>query len=201
MSTEKNSKAETYVVGGPARFSYAYVFQARTNQDTGKNEYSVSILIPKKDKALVAKVKDGIAAAVKYGVEKRKEWGGKKPNGLRNPLRDGDEEKDGDAVYKGMYFITAKNTIRPGVVDEDLNKIMDEEEFYSGCWGNFAVNFYPYGPTKGNVGIGVSLQNLQKTKDDEKLSGGRSAEEDFGGGTKKASTTDEDEDDEDNPFA
>ena len=56
---------------------------------------------------------------------------------------------------------------------------MGEDELYSGCYGAVTVNLFPYS-SNGNVGVGVGLNNIIKTEDGEKLSGGRSADADFG---------------------
>jgi hypothetical protein len=53
------------------------------------------------------------------------------------------------------------------------------EDFYSGCWGAVTLNFFPY-DSKGNKGVGAGLNNVIKTRDDERLSGGSSADADFG---------------------
>lgn len=176
----KKEQWPTKVVGGPARFSYANVFQAKVNNLNGKAEYSVVMLISKKNKELLAKIKKGIEAANESGISKV--WGGKRPLNLRMPVRDGDTPKESGeprgAEFKGMWFITAKSNSRPHVVDADRNVIIDADDFYSGCEGNFVVNFYPYSQ-KGNNGVSTELWSLQKTKDNEKLSGRSSADEDF----------------------
>ena len=77
-------------------------------------------------------------------------------------------------------FLNAKSSRKPGVVDADLNAILDKEEFYSGCYGRASLNFYAY-DYQGTKGIGVGLNNLQKLEDGERLGGDFStAEEDFG---------------------
>lgn len=176
METEKKTMP-TKVVGGLVRFSYANVFQAKKNELNGKDQFSVCLLIPKKNKELLNKLKEGISTAIEQGISKC--WNGKRPLKLKLPLRDGDEEKQDNPEYAGMYFINATSNNRPGVVDENCNRIMDESEFYSGCWGNFAINFYPFSQ-KGNNGVGAGLLNLQKVKEGEKLSGGSTPEQDFG---------------------
>ena len=88
-----------------------------------------------------------------------------------------------------MFFLNANSTQKPGIVDKDLNEILDPDEVYSGSWGRASINFYPFN-TNGNKGVGVGLNNIQKLKDDERLGAARaSAETDFGDGY---------EDDEDN---
>ena len=100
------------------------------------------------------------------------------PNRFKQPLRDGDEERSDDENYEGMYFINANSTRKPGIVDADLNELMDQDEFYSGCYGRSTVNFFAFSQQGGGVAAG--LCNLQKLKDGDRLSGGASAADDFG---------------------
>ena len=157
------------------RFSYCHVFKPHAIEDEGEPKYSCAVLIPKKNKKTLAMVKAAIDAAKEEG----KTLFGGKMGGLKLPLRDGDEERPDDEAYRGMYFFNATSKSKPKVVDADLDEIIDPEDFYSGCWGRVSVRFYPFAK-KGNKGVAVGLNNLQKIKDGENLSGGSSAEEDFG---------------------
>ena len=88
--------------------------------------------------------------------------------------------KEDDEAYAGSMFLSANSNIKPGIVDENLDPIMDKDEFYSGCYGRASVNFYAYnvGAIKG---IACGLSNLQKLEDGERLGGSiSSAEDDFG---------------------
>ena len=67
---------------------------------------------------------------------------------------------------------------KPGVVDADLNAILDQSEFYSGCYGRASISFFAYN-SNGSKGIGCGLNNVQKLDDGEKLGGAASATEDF----------------------
>ena len=169
----------TKVVTGLVRFSYVNIFNSRSFQAGQDAKYSICLLIPKSDKAMVKKIKAAIDEAVQEGIASK--WGGKKPASLKLPLRDGDEERAEEAPeYERMYFLNANSTRKPGIVDKDLNEILDPEEVYSGCWGRASINFYAFN-TNGNRGVGVGLNNIQKIKDDEALGGARaSAETDFG---------------------
>lgn len=167
--------ASTKVLTGKVRFSYANVFEPKSINGSDP-KYSVAILIDKKDKKTLKKVEDAIQTAIEEGKAK---FGGKIPKKLKLPLRDGDEERD-DEAYEGKMFINANSKSKPGVVDEDVNAIIDPDEFYSGCYGRATINFYAFN-TNGNLGIAAGLGNLQKLEDGERLSGGASAEEDFGG--------------------
>lgn len=179
------------VITGLVRFSYVNIFRSRAFRDGQKEKYSICLLIPKSDKATVKKIQDAISEATADGILSK--WGGKQPKNLHTPLRDGDEERaDESPEYEGMYFLNASSNSKPGIVDRDLNEILDPEEVYSGCWGRASIDFYAY-DTNGNRGIAVGLNNIQKQKDGERLGGARaSAESDFGDGFKAADDGDED---------
>ncbi len=169
---------ETCVRLGEVRFCYEHVFAPRVSDNGGAAKYSVCILIPKSDSRTLELVKEAITAAREKG--KATKWGGKIPARLGDPLRDGDEEDKGPE-YEGMYFINASSPSKPGVRILEGGKILealDTEDFYSGCWGAATVNFFPY-DHNGNKGVGAALNNVIKTRDDEKLAGGASAEKDF----------------------
>lgn len=168
--------SDTKVITGKVRFSYAHVFEPHAVQEGQEEKYSVSILIDKKDKKTLAKVEKAVEAAIEAGKAK---FGGKVPKTMKLPLRDGDEEREDDENYAGKMFLNASSKSKPGLVDEDLNPILDREDFYSGCYGRASLNFYAFS-VSGNKGIAVGLNNLQKLEDGERLSGGASAEEDFG---------------------
>lgn len=64
-------------------------------------------------------------------------------------------------------------------MDKDVQPIIDQTEFYSGCYGRASIIFYAYN-ANGNKGIAAGLQNLQKLEDGEPLSGKSRPEDDFG---------------------
>jgi hypothetical protein len=162
------------VVTGKVRFSYAHVFTPQASQEGGTPKYSVSIIIPKSDKETVEKINKAIEQAKE---ENKAVWGGTVPKGLKGGLRDGDEEKD-DPAYANSYFINANSSQKPGVVDADLNAILDASEFYSGCFGRASISFFAYN-SNGSKGVGCGLNNVQKLEDGEKLGGASSASDDF----------------------
>ena len=180
----------TKVVTGLVRLSYVNIFKSRSFSEGQDAKYSICLLIPKEDKATIKKIKAAIEEACQEGIASK--WGGKRPANLKLPLRDGDEERADEAEeYEGMYFINASSNQKPGIVDKDLNEILDPDEVYSGCWGRASINFYAFN-TSGNKGIGAGLNNIQKLKDGEHLGAARaSAESDFGDGFK---ATDDDGD-------
>jgi len=165
---------KTKFVTDKIRFSFAHVFEPAATP-SGSLKYSVSVLIPKSDKAGVARFN---AAFDKVKQDNPTFWGATIPKNLKGGLRDGDEEREGDAVYAGHYFFNASSNERPGVVDADLNPITDKGEFYSGCYGRASVTMYPYDQS-GSKGIAFGLNNVMKLEDGEKLGGATSAAVDF----------------------
>jgi hypothetical protein len=163
------------VVTGKVRFSYCNIFTPKASIEGAEPKYSVALLIPKSDKETIAKVKKAIDTAIEEGKSK---WNGKVPPNLKLPLRDGDEERPDSKEYAGCYFINASSKQKVGVVDKDLNPILDSTEVYSGCYGRASINFYAFS-VNGNRGIGVGLNNIQKLSDGESLGGKTRAEDDF----------------------
>ena len=160
-----------------ARLSYVRVFEASQVNGQGDATYSVCLLIDKNSPE-VPKIKAAIEAERATFKSKYPKLAGKDPKTWNNPLRDGDEEKDG-AEYKGCYFINAKRKETQGapiVIDGRKQYITDKNEVYSGCYGNVAVSFYPYEFT-GKYGVGVGLNGIQKTADGERLDGGTSLDD------------------------
>lgn len=175
MVNDNNAKLQK-VITGLVRFSYAKVFKAESVGENDEPKFSVSLIIPKSDKTTIAKIKTAVEAAKEAG--KTSKFDGKLPATLKLPLRDGDEERPDDAAYANSYFVNASCLLKPGVVDKDCNPILDQDEFYSGCYGRASVTFYPF-KAKGNKGVAAGLNNVQKIKDGESLGGRQSAEADF----------------------
>jgi len=181
MANYNKRLGETTARIGEVRFCYCHVFEKYDSDgDESKAKYSTCVLIPKTDTETIALLKEIIAAAEQKG--KSSKWGGKIPAKRTLPLRDGDEEEKG-GEYEGMMFFNCSSPkSKPGVRVLDGGKIveaLDEEDFYSGCWGAITVNAFAY-DSNGNKGVGLALNNIIKTRDDEKLSGGTNAEQDFG---------------------
>ena len=177
---------ENKVVFGPCRLSYTHVFaKYAPDGDTDNGKYMTNVLIPKDEAETIKAIKEAIGAAKKSAIVSK--WNGKDPKKLDMPLRDGDE-KDDDDVYEDKFYLNAKSTTRPGIVDKHKVPIVDEEEMYSGVWAIVSVTFFGY-DVSGNRGVACGLNNLMKFKDDEHLGGRVSAETDFAGI--------DDEDDED----
>lgn len=172
------NEATSKVVTGLVRFSYIHVFEPTAMTENDKPKYSVCILIPKTDTETLSKIQRAIEVAKVEGKVKLADKNGKIPATIKLPLRDGDEERSDDPTFEGCYFINASSMRQPGVVDANVQPILDREEFYSGCYGRASINFYAYNVQ--SKGIAAGLNNLQKLEDGPRLAGGTTAEEDFG---------------------
>ena len=167
----------THVITGKVRLSYANLFTPKAPEDGGEPKYSAAILVPKSDKSTLAKIKAAIDA-VKADPKSIQLWGGKVPTDMKMPVRDGDDKADTNPEYAGCLFFNASSKRQPGLVDQQRAPITNDTELYSGCYARVSVNFYAFNK-KGNRGIGVGLNNVQKWADGESLSGRKRAEDEF----------------------
>jgi hypothetical protein len=167
--------ASTKVVTGKARLSYVHLFEkfAFEGQDP---KYSTMLLIPKSDTKTLADLRAAEQAAAELG--KSSKWGGKIPKSLNSIIRDGDEFKDDYPERGGHWFMVVSSNNKPGVVDANVQPILDEGEVYSGCYARASLNAFPYkfGP---NNGVSFGLNHIQKIADGEPLGGITRAEDDF----------------------
>ncbi|MDO5299734.1 MAG: DUF2815 family protein [Clostridia bacterium] len=164
----------TKVITGKVRASFVNIFQPKSINGSDP-KYSISLIIPKSDKATIGKINAAIEEAKQNGVPK---WGGKIPPNLKTPLRDGDIDRPDDDAYANSCFINATSQEAPGIVDRKRVKITDPMMIYSGCYIRASINFYPFN-ANGNRGIAAGLCNVQFWEDGEPLNGRVKAEDEF----------------------
>jgi len=112
------------------------------------------------------------------------------------PLRDGDDEREGEE-YEGIIFFNANAAKKPGLVTRANNKptASDLEAYcYSGAYFTISVTLYSF-PAKdgGKPGVAVGLNNVMLRKKGERLDGTIEASKEF----EDFADDDFDEDDED----
>jgi hypothetical protein len=182
MANNHPTDHPTRVITGPdTRWSYAHVWVPKAIDPDSTPKYSVSLLIPKTDTAVIAKIKKAIQIAYEEGAGKLKGNGKTVPplaSFARPPLHDGDLERPDDPAYANCYFVNASSPNQPGIVDASRQPILDHDEVYSGVYGRASIAFFAYN-RKGGKGIGCALNNLQKIRDGEPLGAHLSAEDDF----------------------
>jgi len=170
----KAVRTGTKVTTGKVRLSYTHLFEPHAIEGN-EPKYSTSVLIPKTDKETLTAIKEAVEQVKAEGKGK---WGGKVPPNLKTPLRDGDAERPDDDAYSGCYFLNANSKNKPGVVDVNVQPVLDATEVYSGCYGRLTLNFYAYSAS-GNKGVACGLGNVQKLAEGEPLGGFTRAEDDF----------------------
>lgn len=182
------------------RVSWPKLFTPELNDQNGKMEYSVQALFPKGTDLSKLKAIAHQLVAEKWGPDQSK-WP-KKSNGesaIGNPFKKQSltrVNKEGKTVdnpghVEGAEFMTFKTTQKPGVVDQNVQPIIAEQEFYAGCYAIASIRPFYY-DTKGNRGVTFYLQNIQKTKEGDQLSGRPKPETEFAAiaGTETSNTND-----------
>lgn len=163
---------DTKVKTGKVRICYVHLFEKYEKSD----KYQARFLIDKDDKETLGCIKKAIEAAKADG--KTHLWGGKIPGQYRGPLCDGDAMEEPQPEYEGCYYLTAKTSRKPQVVDLDRDDIYDDEEVYPGCYVRATIVFFPY--NNEGKGVGCLLNNVQKLADGDRIGGSAaSAAEDF----------------------
>lgn len=168
----------TQVVTGKVRFSFAFLAKPRKN-DRDEDKFSVTVLLPKSDTATIKAIREAEKEAA------HKKFPGKPTtfySAIKSVIHDGDGLRPAGEAFgpecKGCWVFTASTSDRPGVVDENLQPLL--EPIKSGDYGRVDVNFYGF-DTAGNRGVAAGLNNVQLLERGESLGGRRDAATAFGG--------------------
>lgn len=156
------------------RVSFPYVFRPSKPMAGSQSDpkYTITALFAKGADIAPLKLAVKEAATEKWGADKTK-W----PKNLRDPFRD-QGEKDFEGYEEGAVFITATSKQRPGLVDAKVQDIIEEKDFYPGCYARATVRAFAYDQA-GNRGVAFGLQNVQKLRDGEPLGGRTRPSDDF----------------------
>ncbi len=171
-----------HVVLRNVRLSYTHLDKPYASQPGQEPKYSATILVPKQPGDNKARMDAAIAAATQKAIEK---YGKAFPAAPKVSVHDGDGTRPSDGQpfgeeCKGCWVFTASSKQPVTVVDLNLQPVLDATQIYSGMYANVGVSFFGYNAPQ-NKGIGVALDNVQKTAEGEALGGQRaSAEDDFG---------------------
>lgn len=151
------------------RCGFQALFRALPPKDNanGAKKYQIRALFPPTTDLSAMK-----AAAAQAATDK---FGSNVPKNLRSPFRL-NEELDKPFADIGDDWIvmtfTANENSRPGLVDANLQDIINEADVYSGAW--FRAEVQPYGyDNAGNKGVAFGLENVQKLRDDGAIGSGR----------------------------
>lgn len=175
----------TRVVTNKVRLSFPHLFTPYSmNPEKDAAKYSVMLLIPKSDKATMKAIYEAEKEAAELG--KNTKFGGKIPANLASIIKDGDEDGSAEDYpeREGMYYMTisADPKFKPGIVDKDVNEVLDQSEVYSGVYAKVSMTAFPYkygdGPG-GKKGVSFGLNNVQVLAEGDSLAGGKRAAEEF----------------------
>ncbi|TQI66238.1 DUF2815 family protein [Clostridium sp. KNHs216] len=172
-----------HIVLRNVRLSYTHLDKPYASQPGQEPKYSATVLVPKNPANNRALIDAAAAAATQKAIEK---YGKAFPAMPKVSVHDGDGVRPSDGQpfgdeCKGCWVFTASSKTPVKIVDLNLQDILDATQIYSGMYANVGVTFFGYNAPQ-NKGIGVALDNVQKTADGEPLGSQRaSAEDDFGG--------------------
>lgn len=158
------------------RASFVHLAEPRSIDGQAEPKYSLVVVLDQNDPAQAKFVETAREAAMDAAREK---WGDKLPKKLRMPFKDGDEEGREEWANCIVFSASAKKEYRPGIVDADLQPVIDPSELYSGMYCRVSLRPYAWSHPTGGNGVSFGLANVQKTKDGEKFSGGIAAESEF----------------------
>lgn len=154
MSKSFTLKQDGSMLTPEFRVSFPKLFQA---DEFGK--FSCSMIFDKDTNFSV------LEKAVKDKV--KEVWPKGAPKGYMHPILDG-ENSDREEHQDKIYINGKAGKFRPGLVDQNLAEIVDEAEFYPGCYARAVVTLYHW-VYLGKCGVSVNLRNVQKTRDGEPL--------------------------------
>lgn len=127
------------------------------------------------------------------------EWGAAKAKdstfvkSLRLPFRDAGE-KSYEGFEKGMVFIAPWTKSQPGIVDAQVQDIINPERVWAGQLARLDVNAFAYNQS-GNKGVSLGLNHVQITNEDQpRFDGRKQASDVFGAIGGAASAPDADDD-------
>lgn len=186
---EKENKLNTSLVTPRMRLAFACITEPKIKDDGSKSWETVMLFDGDTDMKELKKMAEN-AAINKWGTDKTK-W----PKGMKSPFRSGDEENyQKYEGFEGKVVIRAANSKNPpGIVNANLQAVIDPQEVYSGRWAKAHIRAYAY-DTKGNKGVTFWLENLQLLEHDDRFGGGRARAEDvFQKETVAATTTEADD--------
>lgn len=156
------------------RVSYPAVLKAAPNRmDPSKPDaYGCALVFaPDTDISVLKEMANDVA---------REQWGDNIPKNLKSPFLDAFEKDKGQGNFdQGSVLLrTSSHQRRPGLVDAEMNDIIDPNDFYAGCYARASVNCYAWSAPSGN-GVSFGLINVQKTRDGEPIGFSANPQDDF----------------------
>ena len=174
------------------RVSFPSVF--KKNEKNNNPKYELTMLFSAETKKMtdeltkkfkgkpeLTSVKQLQAEVDRLGKEK---WGAKYDDPkfkskLKLPFKDG-EDKEYDGYGEGVIYAAARSATKPGVINMKCEHIVDEDEFYAGCYAIASINMFVTDKVIDGVPlkcVSIGLGNIQKVADGDPFSGRKRVEE------------------------
>ena len=176
----------TLIVTPKFRVSYPHVFRPKLNNLSKKMEYSVVAVFPLKTDF------KKFEETIKKVIEEKWPDPKKRPKNIQMPLKDNELRADKETgklappYEEGGFHMNLvskpKNdgtpATRPGIVNQQAQPIMDESEFYAGCFAQARISVFAW-EYAGKFGVGVGLDSIQKVAEGAPLTSRVKAEDFF----------------------
>ena len=155
--------------------SWPNLFVAKPRSEGSKPVFGCTIIFDKKaqaspeykamQQACIKAAKDKFGADVKLST-------------LMFPFKDASEKKDYDGFEDGMTFISPWSEQRPGIVDANVQDVIDPSSVYAGL--TVRASLAPFGwSNSGKKGVSFGLNHLQIVKEGARIDGRISASKAF----------------------
>ena len=162
------------------RLAFPDLFEARAFNGEGEAKFGASFLFPP-DHPAVAEVEKAIEAAAE------EKWKDKAKTTLKSVKAKGDvclhdgNLKEELAGYAGNFYISARSSVRPTVVDRDRSPLAASDgRPYGGCYVNAILELWAQDHPKYGKRINATLSGVQFVRDGDAFVGGTPARaEDF----------------------
>lgn len=178
MSTAPMVKApdQAKVVVGPCVMSFPNLFKARAVKPGDPLRYGASFIFDvQKDRPQLLMMRNAVLFVLGQRWKNVEELiaAGR----LHLPWRRG-EERDGPGYGPGKIFINANSDQPPGVVDRNVQPILDAREIYPGVIVIASMRAFTY-DQKGNRGASFGLNHVQKHSDGPRIDNRSTPSQDF----------------------
>lgn len=174
-TSKKEAMEKQRILTPEFRASYPHLFKPSQVMGKGDFKYSITMLFPKDGDLTVLKNAIKQAKISRFGSKEN--W----PDNIESPVNDGDLPKFADKEgYKDHWAIKAISNMdsKPGLVDQDVQPIVNQSDFYPGCYARAYV-FARVWEFSGKYGVHFILDHVQKTKDGPSFSGKKPADQVF----------------------
>jgi len=166
------------IITPEAILSYPHLFQPQAAEEGKPEKYSCALVFTA-DADLTEMRKAAVKVAKEKWPEVKKGSNGNLvvpgKHAVKMPFRTDAEAK---GYPEGSTFMNVRSNKRPGIVDQQVQPITDEEKMYPGAVVRASVRPFAY-DTQGNRGVSFALNNIQLLRDGERLDSRVAPEEDF----------------------